>query len=112
MGGRVGGGRRRRRLGTLIGGTRGLIGRGRGGCDGFRMTGLFGLALPIVCINLLCQHPHVMKGVRFPYMSDLILEPLRQPIVEMAPECAFTITAYLARMAVELDDILGDSLIV
>ena len=112
MGGRVGGRRRRRRLGALIGGTRGLIGRGRGGCNGFRMTGLFGLALPIVRVDLLHQHLHVVKGVRFPYTSDLILEPLRQPVVEMVPEGTFTITAYLACMAVELDDVLGDSLIV
>ena len=76
------------------------------------MMSLFGLALPIVCIDLLHQHPHVVKGVRFPYMSDLILEPLRQPVVEMAPEGTFTIAAYLARMAVELNDVLGDPLIV
>ena len=72
-GGRVGGGRRRR-LGTLVSRARGLIGRGRGGRDGFRMTGLFGLVLPIACIDLLRQQPHLMKGVQFPYMSDLILE--------------------------------------
>ena len=112
MGGRVGGQRRRCRLGSLIGRMRGLVGRGGGGRDGFRMTGLFGLALPIARVDLLHQHPHVMKGVWFPYMSDLVLELLRQPVVEMAPECAFTITTYLAHMAVELDDILGDSLIV
>ena len=76
------------------------------------MMGLFGLALPIVCVNLLHQHPHVVKGVWFPYTSDLILKPLRQPIVEMAPEGTFTITTYLACVAVELDDVLGDSLIV
>ena len=76
------------------------------------MTGLFGLVLPIARIDLLRQHPHVMKGVRFPYTSDLILEPLRQPIVEVAPEGTFTIAAYLARVAVELDDVLGDPLIV
>ena len=76
------------------------------------MTSLFGFALPIVHVDLLRQHPHVVKGVRFPYVSDLILEPLRQPIVEMAPEGTFTVTAYLARVAVELDNVLGDSLIV
>ena len=76
------------------------------------MTSLFGLALPIVRVDLLHQHPHVMKGVRFPYMSDLILEPLRQPIVEVAPEGTFTIAVYLAHVAVELNDILGDPLIV
>ena len=51
MGGRVGGRRRRRRLGALIGGTRGLIGCGGGGRNGFRMTGLFGLALPIARVR-------------------------------------------------------------
>ena len=112
MGGRVGGGRRRRRLGALIGGTRGLVGRGGGGRNRFRMTGLFGLALPVAHVDLLCQHPHVMKGVQFPYTSDLVLELLRQPVVEVAPEGTFTITTYLARVAVELDDVLGDSLIV
>ena len=76
------------------------------------MTSLFGLALPIVCVNLLHQQPHLMKGVQFPYMSDLILEPLRQPVVEVVLEGTFTIAAYLARVAVELDDILGDLLIV
>ena len=112
MGGRVGGRRRRRQLGALIGGTRGLIGRGGGGRNGFRMMSLFSLALPIACIDLLRQHPHVVKGVQFPYASNLILEPLRQPVVEVAPEGTFTITVYLARMAVELDDVLGDPLIV
>ena len=112
MGGRVGGRRRRCRLGALIGGTRGLVGRGGGGRNGFRMTSLFGFALPIARVDLLRQHPHLVKAVGFPYASDLVLEPLRQPVVEVAPECAFTITAYLARMAVELDDVLGDSLIV
>ena len=76
------------------------------------MTSLFGLALPIACVDLLRQHPHVMKGVWFPYMSDLVLELLRQPVVEVVPEGTFTIAAYLAHMAVELDDILGDLLIV
>ena len=112
MGGRVGGGWKRRRLGALIGGMRGLVGRGGGGRNGFQMTGLFGLALPIARVDLLCQHPHVVKGVRFPYTSDLVLEPLRQPIVEVAPEGTFTVTMYLAHVAVELDDVLGDSLIV
>ena len=72
------------------------------------MTGLFGLALPIARVDLLRQQLHVMKGVWFPYMSNLVLELLRQPIVEMAPEGTFTITAYLAHVVVELDDILGD----
>ena len=76
------------------------------------MTSLFGLALPIAHIDLLRQQLHLMKGVRFPYMSDLVLEPLRQPIVEVVPEGTFTIAVYLARMAVELDDVLGDLLIV
>ena len=76
------------------------------------MMSLFGLALPIARINLLRQHPHVMKGVWFPYMSDLVLELLRQPVVEMAPEGTFTIAVYLARVVVELDDVLGDPLIV
>ena len=76
------------------------------------MMSLFGLALPIVCIDLLHQHPHVMKGVWFPYTSDLVLELLRQPVVEMALEGTFTIAVYLARMAVELDNILGDLLVV
>ena len=57
------------------------------------MTSLFGLALPIARVNLLRQHPHVMKGVRFPYASDLILKLLRQPVVEVVPEGTFTITA-------------------
>ena len=76
------------------------------------MMGLFGLVLPIAHVDLLRQHPHVMEGVRFPYTSDLILEPLRQPIVEVVLEGTFTIAMYLARMAVELYDVLGDLLIV
>ena len=76
------------------------------------MTGLFGLALPVAHINLLHQHPHVMEGVWFPYTSDLILEPLRQPIVEVVQEGTFTIAMYLARIAVELDDVLGDLVVV
>ena len=76
------------------------------------MTGLLGLVLPIAHIDLLHQHPHVMEGVWFPYMSDLILELLRQPIIEVVPEGTFTIAMYLARMVVELYDILGDLLIV
>ena len=76
------------------------------------MTSLFSLALPIAHVDLLRQQPHLMKGVWFPYTSDLILEPLRQPIVEMVPEGTFTIAVYLAHVAVELDDVLGDPLIV
>ena len=76
------------------------------------MMGLFGLALPVACVNLLRQHLHVMEGVRFPYMSNLILEPLRQPVVEVVLEGTFTIVMYLARMVVELDDILGDLVVV
>ena len=73
---------------------------------------LFGFALPVARVDLLRQHPHVVKGVRFPYASDLILEPLRQPIVEMVLGGTFTIAAYLAHMVVELDNVLGDLLIV
>ena len=76
------------------------------------MTGLFSLALPIACVDLLCQHLHVVKGVRFPYASNLILKLLRQPIVEVAPEGTLTIAMYLARVAVELNDVLGDPLVV
>ena len=76
------------------------------------MTGLFGLALPIAHVDLLRQHPHVMEGVWFPYTSDLILEPLRQPIVEVVPEGTFTIATYLAHVAVELDNVLGDLVVV
>ena len=76
------------------------------------MTSLFSLALPVVCIDLLRQHPHVMEGVRFPYMSNLILELLRQPVVEVVLEGTFTIATYLACMAVELNDVLGDLVIV
>ena len=76
------------------------------------MTSLFSLALPVACIDLLHQHLHVMEGVQFPYMSDLILEPLRQPIIEVVLEGTFTIAVYLAHMAVELNDILGDLVIV
>ena len=59
------------------------------------MMSLFGFALPIVRVDLLHQQPHLMKGVWFPYTSDLVLEPLRQPIVEVVPEGTFTIAAYL-----------------
>ena len=76
------------------------------------MKGLFGLVLPVVHIDLLHQHLHVMEGVRFPYMSDLILEPLRQPIVEVVLEGTFTIATYLACIAVELDNVLGDLVVV
>ena len=93
-GGRVGGGRRHR-LGALVGGVRGLIGQGRSGCNGFQMMSLFGLALPVAHVDLLHQHLHVMEGVGLPYMSNLILEPLRQPVVEVVPEGTFTIAAYL-----------------
>ena len=76
------------------------------------MTSLFGLVLPIACVDLLHQHLHLMEGVWFPYTSNLILEPLRQPVVEVVPEGTFTIAMYLACVAVELDDILGDLVIV
>ena len=76
------------------------------------MMSLFGLALPVAHINWLHQHPHVMEGMRFPYTRNLVLEPLRQPVVEMVPEGTFTIAAYLARMVVELNNVLGDLLIV
>ena len=76
------------------------------------MMSLFSLALPVVHINLLHQQLHVMEGVGFPHMSDLILEPLRQPIVEVVPEGTFTIAAYLAHILIELDDVLGGLVVV
>ena len=76
------------------------------------MTSLFGLVLPVARVDLLCQHLHVMEGVRFPYMSNLVLELLRQPVVEVVLEGTFTIATYLACMAVELDDVLGDLVVV
>ena len=45
-------------------------------------------------------------------MGDLILELLRQAIVEVVPESTFTIAAYLTHIAIELDDILGDLMVV
>ena len=110
-GGRIGGGRRRQ-LGALVDGVRGLTGQGRSGHNRFWMMGLFGLVLPIACIDLLRQHPHVMEGVWFPYMSDLVLEPLRQPIIEVVLEGTFTIAMYLAHIAVELYNVLGDLVVV
>ena len=62
------------------------------------MMGLFSLALPVACIDLLRQHLHVMEGVGFPYTSNLILELLRQPIVEVVPEGTFTIATYLVTL--------------
>ena len=56
---------------------------------------LFGLALPVACVDLLHQHPHVIEGVGLPYAGNLVLESLRQPIVEVVLEGTFTIAMYL-----------------
>ena len=45
-------------------------------------------------------------------MGDLILELLRQAIVKVMPESTFTIATYLARISIELNDVLGDLLVV
>ena len=76
------------------------------------MMSLFGLALPVVHVDLLHQHLHVIEGVGLPYVGDLILELLRQPVVEVVLEGTFTIATYLAHIAVELDDVLGDLVVV
>ena len=76
------------------------------------MTSLFGLALPVAHVDLLCQHPHVIEGVGFPYMGNLTLEPLRQTIVEVVPEGTFTIARYMACVSVALDNVLGDLVVV
>src|ERR1700746_725255 len=53
-----------------------------------------------------------MEGSRFPYMGNLILEPLRQAIIEVVPESTFTVAVYLTRIAIEFDDVLGDLMVV
>src|SRR6201981_80138 len=53
-----------------------------------------------------------MEGSRFPYTGDLILKPLRQAVVKVVPESTFTVAAYLTRIAIEFDDVLGDLMVV
>ena len=76
------------------------------------MTGLLSLALPIARVDLLSEQSHAVKGGWFPDMRDLVLEPLRQPVVEVVPQSTFAITSYLARISIELDDVLRDLLAV
>ena len=76
------------------------------------MTGLLSLALPIARVDLLSEQSHAVQGGWFPDTRDLVLEPLRQPVVEMVPQGTFAITSYLTCISIEFNDVFHDLLVV
>ena len=100
---------------VLTGLHRGIASGARGlGSGGGGLVGLQDLtsALPVVHVDLLGKSPYITKSDWFPNHADLILDSVREPIIEKVLKGTVSITSDLGGQTIELHDIPHDMMII
>ena len=77
---------------------------------GLHLLGDLGLALPIACIDSLGELAKLGEGQWFPDAEDLILDVIREAVVEVVPKGTLSVSSHLRSNPIELNDILGNVL--
>jgi hypothetical protein len=74
------------------------------------LMGNFGFVFPVPAVNGLREGTKFPKSLRFPNAGNLILDSVREPVVEMMSESTFAITLDLGCKVIELHHVLVDVL--